>query len=111
MNEARSAVAAVDAYLDSEADRFVAELQEFLRIPSISAQPDHKPDMQAAADWVRTQCEQAGLAAEIVPTAGHPIVYAEWTQAAGAPTVLVYGHYDVQPPDPLDQWVTPPFEP
>ncbi|MFO1094466.1 MAG: M20/M25/M40 family metallo-hydrolase [Planctomycetaceae bacterium] len=73
--------------------------------------PVHKADVQRAAEFVRAQCEQAGLSASIVPTAGHPIVHAEWTKAKGAPTVLVYGHYDVQPPDPLDQWVTPPFEP
>lgn len=111
MNEANSAVAAVDQYLDAEGGRFVAELHELLRIPSISAQPDHNQDMLAAADWVRTHCAQAGLSAEIVETAGHPIVYAEWTGAPGAPTALVYGHYDVQPPDPLDEWITPPFEP
>ena len=111
MKNASAAVAAVDEFLETEADRYVAELQEFLRIPSVSAQPDHKRDMLDAADWVRTQCEQAGLSAEIVETAGHPIVYAEWTQAPGAPTVLIYGHYDVQPPDPLGEWVSPPFEP
>ena len=111
MQDVRAAVTAVDKYLKTEAARFVDELKDLLRIPSVSAQPVHKPDMQRAAEWVRDQCTQAGLAAEIVPTAGHPIVYAEWTKAPGAPTVLVYGHYDVQPPDPLDQWVTPPFEP
>jgi acetylornithine deacetylase/succinyl-diaminopimelate desuccinylase-like protein len=111
MKDIRSAIPAVDKFLQTEAERFVAELQELLRIPSVSAQPVHQPDMLKAAEFVRRQCEQAGLSAEIVATAGHPIVYAEWTKAPGAPTVLVYGHYDVQPPDPLDQWVTPPFEP
>jgi acetylornithine deacetylase/succinyl-diaminopimelate desuccinylase-like protein len=104
-------VASVQEYLNRNADQAVEQLKEFLRIPSISAQPDHKADMQRAAQWVRDQFQSAGLTTEIVPTAGHPIVYAEWTGAPGAPTVLVYGHYDVQPPDPLDQWITPPFEP
>jgi len=104
-------IRAVDTYLRSNANRFVAELQEFLRIPSVSAQPVHKPDIRKAAEFVRAQCKQAGMSAKLVPTAGNPIVYAEWTKAKNAPTVLVYGHYDVQPPDPLDQWETPPFEP
>jgi acetylornithine deacetylase/succinyl-diaminopimelate desuccinylase-like protein len=111
MTDARSAVAAVDKYLKTEADRFEAELMDFLRIPSVSAQPVHKADVRRAAEFVQAQCKQAGLSAKLVPTAGNPIVYAEWTKAKGAPTVLVYGHYDVQPPDPLDQWETPPFEP
>lgn len=111
MQDTRAALAAVDKYLRTESKRFVEELVEFLRIPSISAQPVHKPDVRRAAEFVRAQCEQAGLTAKLVSTAGNPIVYAEWKQAKGAPTVLVYGHYDVQPPDPLDQWVTPPFEP
>jgi acetylornithine deacetylase/succinyl-diaminopimelate desuccinylase-like protein len=111
MTDIRSAVADVDQYLQANSDRFVAELQDFLRIPSVSAQPVHKPDVRRAAEFVRAQCKQAGLSAKLVPTAGNPIVYAEWTKAGSAPTVLVYGHYDVQPPDPLDQWETPPFEP
>ena len=85
--------------------------RSFCGFPASAHSRTTRPDMLDAADWVRTQCEQAGLSAEIVQTAGHPIVYAEWTRAAGTPTVLVYGHYDVQPPDPLDQWTTPPFEP
>ncbi len=101
----------VDKYLQQHADRFVDELCSLLRIPTISADPASKPQMLRGAEWVHAQFRDLGLRAEIVPTAGHPIVYADWLQAPGAPTVLVYGHYDVQPPDPLDLWTTPPFEP
>ncbi|REJ71813.1 MAG: dipeptidase [Planctomycetota bacterium] len=106
-----ASVAAVETYLTEHADRFVDELIDLLSIPSVSAQPAHAGDVQRAAEWVCDQFSSAGLAGEIIPTDGYPIVYAEWTGAEGAPTALVYGHYDVQPPDPLDQWVTPPFEP
>jgi acetylornithine deacetylase/succinyl-diaminopimelate desuccinylase-like protein len=94
-------------------DRFLAELIEFLSIPSISTQPEHKPDIERAAAWLRDRLVAAGFTkADVMPTAGHPVVYAEWLAAGpGAPTVLVYGHYDVQPPDPLDEWATPPFQP
>jgi len=98
-------------YLESHAERFVEELKDFLRIPSISADPAYREDMQRAADFVQRQLVEAGCDAEIVATEGHPIVFGSWTKAAGAPTALVYGHYDVQPADPLDQWITPPFEP
>ena len=101
----------VEEYLSSHAERFVEELKQFLRIPSVSADPAFAPSVREAAEFVRRQLADAGLDAEIVETAGHPIVYASWLQAEGAPTALVYGHYDVQPPDPLDQWTTPPFEP
>ncbi len=101
----------VESYLHEHQSRFLAELMDLLRIPSISAQPEHRPDMERAAKFLLDQFTGMGLAAEIVPTAGHPIVYAEWLGRPGAPTVLIYGHYDVQPPDPLDQWTTPPFEP
>jgi acetylornithine deacetylase/succinyl-diaminopimelate desuccinylase-like protein len=103
--------AAVDQYLATHADERLEQLKELLRIPSVSAQPVHQPDTHRAAEWVRDQLTAAGLTAELVPTAGYPILYAEWTGAPGAPTALIYGHYDVQPPDPLDQWITPPFEP
>ncbi|MBN1814207.1 MAG: dipeptidase [Anaerolineae bacterium] len=94
-------------------DRFLEELIEFLSIPSIGAQPEHKPDIEHAAAWLRDELLKAGFAkADVMPTAGHPVVYAEWLAAGpDAPTILVYGHYDVQPPDPLDEWATPPFEP
>ncbi len=87
-------------------------LCDLLRIPSISAQEDHRPDMQAAARWTLEQLEAAGLSARIIETSGHPLVYGENLEAGpDRPTALVYGHYDVQPPDPLDEWVSPPFEP
>lgn len=101
----------VQKYVTKHADRFLDELKALLRIPSVSADPAFLPAMQQAAEFVYQQFVDMGLDAEIVPTAGHPIVYAEWLQQPGAPTVLVYGHYDVQPPDPLDLWTTPAFEP
>ncbi|MBI1310045.1 dipeptidase [bacterium] len=101
----------VTDFLNANRDAAVAELQELLRIPSVSADSAFKPHMAAAAEFIVNRLTSAGLTAEIVPTAGHPIVYGEWTQAAGAPTVLIYGHYDVQPPDPIEKWTTPPFEP
>jgi acetylornithine deacetylase/succinyl-diaminopimelate desuccinylase-like protein len=104
-------VDAVERYLAGNADRFVEELKSLLRIPSISADSTYRPHMRQAAEWVRDQLSAAGLQAELIATDKHPLVFAEWLGATGAPTVLVYGHYDVQPPDPLDEWVTPPFEP
>ena len=104
-------LAAVSNYLDQHADRFLEELKEFLRIPTVSADPECKPHLIRGAEFVHKQLADLGMKAEIVPTAGHPIVYAECLESPGAPTVMVYGHYDVQPPDPLDLWTTPPFEP
>lgn len=101
----------VSDYLDQNRDRFVEELKEFLRIPTVSADPTCKPHMQRGAEFVHRQFANLDFHAEIVRTAGHPIVYAEHVKSPGAPTVLVYGHYDVQPADPLDLWTTPPFEP
>lgn len=101
----------VDAYLSQNSSLFEEQLCELLRIPSVSADSRHKGDIRAAAQWVAGQFRNLGMSPEICETAGHPIVYAEHCQAPGAPTVLVYGHYDVQPPDPLDLWETPPFEP
>lgn len=89
----------------------IESLREFLAIPSVSADSQRRADCRRAADWVRNRLAGAGFATELVETPGHPIVYAEWIGASGAPTVLVYGHYDVQPADPLDLWTTPPFEP
>ncbi|MGE5191083.1 MAG: dipeptidase [Deltaproteobacteria bacterium] len=101
----------IDQYLSTNADRFVDELKAFLRIPSVSADSRHKADVRKAAEFVIAQMHSAGLTTELVETAGHAICYGQWLKAPGAPTVLIYGHYDVQPPDPLDKWVTPPFEP
>jgi acetylornithine deacetylase/succinyl-diaminopimelate desuccinylase-like protein len=92
--------------------QILAELGAFLRIPSISTLPEHKPDVERAAAWVADYLRAAGLdAVRVIPTAGHPLVYGEWLRAPGRPTVLIYGHYDVQPADPLDEWRSPPFEP
>lgn len=106
-----SDMSAIEDYLESHQDQFEADLCELLRIPSISADSQYVGDVRKAADWVLSQFESLGFATEIVETAGHPIVYAESPYIDGAPTALVYGHYDVQPPDPLDEWISPPFEP
>jgi acetylornithine deacetylase/succinyl-diaminopimelate desuccinylase-like protein len=99
------------AFLDETADRRLAELFDLLRIPSVSTLPERAADVRRAAEWVRAACERAGLRASLHETAGHPIVFAESDPRPGLPTVLAYGHYDVQPADPLDLWKTGPFEP
>lgn len=101
------------AYLDQHADRFLAELEAFLRIPSISTSPDHKADMDRAANWVAENLRAIGAeSVQVFPTDGHAVVYGELhAEQPNAPTVLVYGHYDVQPADPLEAWHSPPFEP
>ncbi|MEN6557564.1 MAG: dipeptidase [Thermoguttaceae bacterium] len=104
-------MSAIDQYLTTHAERSEEELCEFLRIPSISADPNRAADMVRAADWLTDQFRRLRFVAELIPTAGPPLVYAESPNVPGAPTALVYGHYDVQPPDPLGAWVTPPFEP
>src|SRR5262245_59947310 len=88
-------------------------LQEFLRIPSISTSPDYVADCRRAAEWVRSFLHGAGIPnARLIEAEGrHPLVYGDWLGAPGKPTLLLYGHYDVQPPDPLELWVSPPFEP
>ncbi|MGE5674899.1 MAG: dipeptidase [Mycobacterium leprae] len=102
----------LEAYFQERRDRYIAELVEFLRIPSISSIPSHEPHMREAAAFVVRLLQQAGVdRVESFETGGAPIVYAEWQGAPGAYTVLIYGHYDVQPPDPLDRWESPPFEP
>jgi acetylornithine deacetylase/succinyl-diaminopimelate desuccinylase-like protein len=102
----------VRGYIDANLARFRAEVYDFLRIPSISAKAEHASDTRRAAEWLGDKLESAGLRSEIVETDGHPIVLAEWREAGpGAPTVLIYGHYDVQPPEPLEEWSSPPFEP
>ncbi|MDP6446089.1 MAG: dipeptidase [Pirellulaceae bacterium] len=101
----------LDDFLAEHKDRFESDLFDLLAIPSISADSDYKSDLLRAGQWVAEKFRRIGLSVEMVETAGHPIVYAESPPVEGAPTVLVYGHYDVQPPDPLDEWISPPFEP
>ncbi len=99
-------------YVEHNKQQLLDELKEFLRIPSISTLPEHRPDIDRAAQFVADSLKKAGLEnVEIIQTSKHPLVYADWLHAAGKPTVLCYGHYDVQPPDPLELWHTPPFEP
>ena len=104
-------MADLNSYIEAQQAAFQEELVEFLRIPSVSADPQRRDDIRRAADWVTGQLARLGLAAERIDTAGHPLVYAESPPVPGKPTVLVYGHYDVQPADPLDEWTSPPFEP
>jgi acetylornithine deacetylase/succinyl-diaminopimelate desuccinylase-like protein len=105
------AIELVDAYLEAHRDDFEEQLKALLRIPSISAQPAHDADTRRAAEFVRDDLRAMGLSAELIATKRHPIVYAERCDAPGKPTLLVYGHYDVQPPEPLEPWLSPPFEP
>jgi acetylornithine deacetylase/succinyl-diaminopimelate desuccinylase-like protein len=99
-------------YLEANRDRYLSELTEFLRIPSISTDREHRDDVQHCAQWVADHLKSIGMeSVEIFQTPGHPIVYSDWLGAPGRPTVLLYGHYDVQPVDPLNLWTTPPFEP
>src|SRR6185503_10167748 len=101
-----------NAYVSANYARFRDELFDFLRIPSISARSEHNDDCRRAANWFADKARAIGLTTEVFQTEGHPVVVAEWRGAPkGAPTVLVYGHYDVQPVEPLDLWTTPPFEP
>ena len=102
----------LNAYIEQKHDEHLNDLYELLRIPSVSAQSQHKPDIERAAQWVAERLRRAGFGkVEIVPTKLHPLVYAESLNAPGKPTILFYGHYDVQPPEPLDLWTSPPFEP
>ena len=99
-------------YLKDRQDRWIRELSEFLTIPSISALPDHAGDVEQAGRWVGDRLRVAGVEnVEVLPTEGHPVVYGDWLHAPGRPTLLVYGHFDVQPVDPVDLWSHPPFEP
>ena len=103
---------AIGRYLEEHRDKFLDDLKTALRIPSVSAQPDHNGDTRRCAEHLAAHLRGLGMTrVEVMPTAGHPTVYAEWLGAPGKPTILLYGHYDVQPPDPLDLWHTPPFEP
>src|SRR5713101_2528572 len=99
-------------YIESKREEHLNELKEFLRIPSVSTKSEHKPDIERAAQWVADKLRTAGLEKiEIVPTKMHPLVYGESMNAPGKPTILFYGHYDVQPAEPLDLWTSPAFEP
>ncbi len=98
-------------FINLHRDRYVDELKEYLAIPSISALPQHAADVRRTAEWTSTEMTKVGLQnVRLIETPGNPVVYGEWLGAAGAPTILFYGHYDVQPVDPLDKWISPPFE-
>jgi acetylornithine deacetylase/succinyl-diaminopimelate desuccinylase-like protein len=100
------------AYATNNRLRIVAELKEFVRIPSVSSQPKHASDVKTCAAWLAKHLRGVGLEhVKVIPTKRHPIVYADWLHAGALPTILIYGHYDVQPVDPLSEWRTPPFEP
>jgi acetylornithine deacetylase/succinyl-diaminopimelate desuccinylase-like protein len=101
-----------DAYFKEHRDEHLKQLQDFLRIPSISAISTHKDDVRQAAGWLEKELKRIGMTkVEVMETGGHPVVYAERLEQTGGPTALIYGHYDVQPVDPLNLWETPPFEP
>ena len=92
--------------------RFFGEFKDLLRIPSVSTAPEHKEDVRRAAMFVANELRRIGMEnVEVIPTKNHPLIYADWLHAPGKPTVLCYAHYDVQPPDPLNEWISPPFEP
>src|SRR5687767_2416425 len=98
-------------YINVQRDRYIDELKQYLAIPSISALPEHQADVRRTAEWSADQMKSIGLEnVKLLETPGHPIVYGDWLNAPGAPTILFYGHYDVQPVDPLDLWESPPFE-
>ena len=103
---------ALSSYLKKERNRHLGELKEFLSIPSVSTDPLHADDVKRAAKWVSERLGRAGCTkVRVHPTERHPIVYGEWLGAKGQPTILVYGHYDVQPVDPLELWESDPFTP
>ncbi|MEX1333930.1 MAG: dipeptidase [Candidatus Limnocylindrales bacterium] len=105
-------IEAVEAYLERTQDERLRDYIEFLEIPTVGSLPEHADDMARGADWLAGRMRDIGLEhVEISPTGGNPVVYADWLHAEGAPTVVVYAHYDVQPVDPLELWVRPPFEP
>ena len=104
-------MAELDSYLEQHKSRFEDELCEWLKMPSVSTDSAFADDVRKAASWLHQRFQGIGLQTEIIETCGHPIVYAESPPVEGAPSVLVYGHYDVQPPDPLDEWQAPPFQP
>src|ERR1700749_2456949 len=105
------------AYARQNQSRFLNELKDLLRIPSVSTLPEHASDVRRAAEVLAAEMKRIGIEhVRLIETShgdrnGHPLVYGDWLHAAGKPTVLCYGHYDVQPHDPLDEWLSPPFEP
>ena len=101
----------LNQFFDANYPRIREELFDFLRIPSVSAKSEHNGDVERAAEWLKKSLLDAGLEAAVHPTGGHPVVIGEWRKAPGAPTLLIYGHYDVQPAEPLELWTSPPFEP
>lgn len=101
-----------EAYLQAQQSRYRDELLEFLGIPSISSLPEHAPDVERAAAWVADRLRAAGIEnVQVMPTGGHPVVYGDWLHADGKPTILIYGHFDTQPVDPIELWDSPPFVP
>ncbi len=109
---ATTAVSSAVSYARENQKRFVDELKDLLRIPSVSTAEEHKDDVRKAAEMVANDLKRIGFEhVEIIPTKGHPLVYADWLHAASKPTALCYSHYDVQPAEPLDEWTTPPWEP
>ena len=98
-------------FINTHRDRYLDELKTLLAIPSISALPEHQGDVRKCAEWVADQMRRIGLEnVRLIETAGNPVVYGDWLHAEGAPTILFYGHYDVQPVDPVELWQSPPFE-
>src|SRR6185295_3687201 len=100
------------SFVSREQERLLRELRDFLSIPSVSTLPEHAGDCRAAAAWLVRELERLGCpTVRLIEGRGHPVVWAESPPVPGRPTLLIYGHYDVQPPDPLDEWISPPFEP
>ncbi len=98
-------------HINTNRDKYVEQLKEYLASPSISALPQHSADVRRCAEWTAEEMRRIGLQnVRLIETPGHPVVYGDWLGAEGAPTILFYGHYDVQPVDPVDQWESPPFE-
>src|SRR5207302_9673835 len=99
----------LETYITEHESRFLDDLKDWLRIPSISTLPEHAGDIRRAAEYAADQLKRIGFEqVQVIPTQGHPLVYGEWLKAPGKPTVLIYGHYDVQPVDPVDLWESPP---
>ncbi len=101
----------ISSFIDDNREHFVRELAQFLSVPSVSTLSEHDKDIMNAAEWVHDQIKRFGFNAKIYPTKRHPVVLGHSAEVTGAPVLLIYGHYDVQPPDPLDEWQTPPFSP